>query len=140
MLATQGTQNMPPPPAPLQPARLSLPAQRSHQQFWRELAGIFVAWMAVPVLLEPAEELAWSSWGKSHLSPSADSIPSASSPRLWELVLGEAGEWWGQAWLCALPPPHLRSSWRKPAKLSRKESLFRILTFSGVSRPTEAQL
>lgn len=42
----------------------------------------------------------------------------------WELVLGEAGESGHLAF-----PLHLQPSWRKPAKLSWKESLFRILTF-----------
>nr|KAF6484470.1 FLVCR heme transporter 2 [Rousettus aegyptiacus] len=54
-------------------------------------------------LLEPTQELPGSSWGKSCLSPNAESIPAPSPFRVWELVLGEAGEWWSQSWLGTLP-------------------------------------
>lgn len=54
-------------------------------------------------LLEPTQELPGSSWGKSCLSPNAEPIPAPSPFRVWELVLGEAGEWWSQSWLGTLP-------------------------------------
>lgn len=83
----------------------------------------------------PSQELAWSSGGRWHLSPNARSIPAPSPGRLRELVLGETGGEWG----CLAVPLHLHPARREPAKLSRRESLFRILTFSRMARPLEAQ-
>lgn len=127
-MATQGTRH---------PTSSVSTAHCQHQALhrgssWREPAGIFV-------LLEPTQEPARSSWGKSHLSPNADLVPAP--PRVgsgsWcrEKLAGRGVSPGFEPCLPASPA----SLMEKACRIIVERKFIRIFTFSSVLRPLEAK-
>lgn len=140
MVATQGTwENI--------PYLFSQHSSHCHRglcwsSFWRELAGMFAAWNICGN--------AYASWnplesfqGLVGENRAFHQMQSRSPPP----PLLESGSWcWERLVSSGVSPglaPCLPSSHpsltEKACKLSRRENLFRILTFSSVLRPLEAQ-
>lgn len=99
---------------------------------WREPAGTLVAWTAVPSFWNPLKSLHGLVGGNRTFHqmqigspPLPLQVPGAGVGRGWPGVESALA-------LCLAFPLPLHPSWGKPAKLSWKESLFRILTFSSV--------
>lgn len=125
------------PPPPNLFGQHSLPAHRSSPEQLLEGTGWNICG------LDGGASASWNPFKRLHGLVGDDGtfhqmhtpFPPPPPRGLWEMVLGEAG---GER-CCPVFPLPLHPAKREPAKLSRKGSLFRILTFSSVLRPLEAQ-